>query len=436
MPQYPKGTRVDEDGNPIYPSGTRVDDNGNVMGGESASAEESATSRAASGFWKNANPMTALSALGSAVTTDPRKTGAAMYENQMRPWDRAGVSAQKGDYVQAAMHGVTGMIPLIGPSLDDAYQKTLEGDYAGGLGEYAGMLVPGEALRYAKPAMVKGLRPIAQKTSDAIYERAFKPLTSIVDKPGNEGINATRQLIENGVILSKRGLQKQQGITNRLRAKDRQLVADAEGGGAQVDMGRAASDATDYMMNKSVYGSQLDSAPALDQAVNKIASIEASYPQKIGIRRADNAREATNVVHRKDYGKLSGPAVEAEKAVNNSIVAQEYGSVPGLEDVRKSRASNIVSQKALGRAVRRIGNQNVIGMNDLPLVASLGASAANPSFLPAAAASAAYSVLRRPAVQSGIAIGIDRIPGALDALPYNDAMRLALVAALADKGQK
>ena len=144
---------------------------------QTGTEEKSAVGRFASGAWEYANPVAAVKGIYDAVR-HPIDTAKGAYEAQMQRFDKAGASAEEGDYVRAAAHGLTGLLPIIGPAAGNVYDKALQGDYAGATGSLAGIAAGPAAYKYGKPAVVRGLKaaaPVAQNMATRALVRAVAP---------------------------------------------------------------------------------------------------------------------------------------------------------------------------------------------------------------------------------------------------------------------
>lgn len=160
-------------------------------------------------WWGNANPMPLLRLAKGAIGMIPDmasgrgisgsnqiaiQDGArAAFENQMKPWEEAGKSAQKGDYVQSFFHGLNGLIPGAGPALDRAYGQSLEGNYRAALGGYAGLATPAAVAEAGGPVIRATGRAVGRVARPAVRS-AMKPTVSAIkaaQRPGEGGLAAT-----------------------------------------------------------------------------------------------------------------------------------------------------------------------------------------------------------------------------------------------------
>lgn len=84
------------------------------------------------------NPMTMAQSAGNAIL-HPIDTVQQIGAAQGAVYDKAKASYDKGDYGTAARHFVDYLIPLIGPVLDTAADRTQKGELAAGVGDAVGL---------------------------------------------------------------------------------------------------------------------------------------------------------------------------------------------------------------------------------------------------------------------------------------------------------
>src|SRR6266576_4074829 len=105
----------------------------------------------------------------------------------MKPFDRAGKEWATGSKVDAAIHAANGMVPMMGPWVDDiATQMADTGNYAKGAGRAVGGTLAGEAIGLAGGKLKKAVLPKGAPVEGAFnLDEAAAKIKALTDE--NQG---------------------------------------------------------------------------------------------------------------------------------------------------------------------------------------------------------------------------------------------------------
>lgn len=213
---------------------------GGVPGGDERTLAN-APARYLSGAWKHLNPVEMVKGAYQLVTR-PTDVYGSMKHLSEEQWGKAFDAAQFTDEEKAAYskaspperaamlygkvlrtggHGIAAIVPGVGPAAADAAGKIADGDVAGGMGEFAGMLAaPGLAKIAASPIKTT-LRAASRAGAPAALESAAA--SKIAEMAPKVGPNKTRlankareiapalvrDMADNGAPLTKGGFHEQ-----------------------------------------------------------------------------------------------------------------------------------------------------------------------------------------------------------------------------------
>lgn len=132
------------------------------------------------------NPVTAVKgAIGAVVPeawggTGPINTARNILNAQGEQFSKAADDYQQGHYSEMAGHAVAGVLPIVGPAAANAGEQIAEGDWAGGLGQGAGMLAPFAAskaltARVASKAKAGVPATLERQAANQVADRVLAP---------------------------------------------------------------------------------------------------------------------------------------------------------------------------------------------------------------------------------------------------------------------
>lgn len=381
-------------------------------------------------LWAQINPVTAAQGIGNAVM-HPIDTAHQVLQNQADLAGKSAESFKNGDYVSGMRHALNYVIPLLGPQIDEAGDKTANGKVAAGLGQATGIglnLAAPELAAKAAPVVAK-LAPKVQGAAERMYQSALKP-------PVTAGAEASRELSQTGLAnalpVTEAGAAKLQGLIDDLNKKVAAKIQSKPG--AAISPARVAARADETAQQ---FGNQVNPTRDLKTIENsqqeflKTAGATpgspAVAPQPTGVLNAqgnpvmtqgtpatpavpappmaaDKAqaiKQGTYAQLSKKYGELSSAQVESEKALARGIKEELETVFPEIKGLNAEESKLLNLQPALERAVSRVANHDLLGLG-APVTAGAGAVAAGAPG--AAVGFLLKKVLDDPGMKSKLAI--------------------------------
>jgi hypothetical protein len=205
--------------------------------------EGSAVGRFFSGVGEMLNPVTMVKGIASAVA-HPIDTGKQLLKNQGDTFDKAVEDVRGGRYSEAIGHGVSSLVPIVGPVIGSIGDQAATGDVAGAAGKTVGLLAPA-AVAKAVPRTVttKGLfknaNPQALEAVE-LAQRSGVPIDAGI-ATGNRFVKAVQHVSDRslgGSMVAGKAQQAQaEGLATlgeQLAAKGSALPATAESAGEGV----------------------------------------------------------------------------------------------------------------------------------------------------------------------------------------------------------
>ena len=449
---------------------------------------------AASEWWKQVNPISAVLGLANAASHSI-DTGKALLNAQGALATKSVASFKQGDYVAAARHGIDYLLPVLGPQIDQAGDLAQSGQYAKSAGITAGI-----ATNIAAPELLKGanVRVPVGELPERLYQSALKPSPALA-APKVQGM--IQSGLDNQIPVSAEGVSKLNTLINNLgdqvkaeieargpqpwpgqvpgqkllpappqetilpaSSADRTLTLDspyaeqsvlrrpqqfpatpAKTSGATIDP-RAVAQRADQL--KSRFAAQV--APdadlqAIEQTKNEFLQ---NNPGPIPASAAQDIKSGTyQQLKDRAYGQQSTATVEAQKALARGIKEELEAQFPEIQGLNAQQGQAASLQKALTRAVQRIDNHQMIGLGGT--VAGAGGAAAGAVLGGAGGAAggaAAMAVLKQvidnPNVKSRLAYtlssarkGVTISAAAARIAAYSDQLGNAMPPPNEDSGQ-
>ena len=237
-----------------------------------------------------------------------------------------------------------------------------------------------------------------QATSRALYQSALKP------PPGsNTGAEVTRVVetgLKEGFPVSNAGAKKLSGLLDNLQAK---VAAEIQSNpnapiNPKAVAGRLSS-------TKTRFSNQV--APMEDLAAITATEREflAQHPGTIPAEQAQALKTGTyKQLKSKAYGELKTARVESEKALARGLKEEINQIFPKLKELNAREAEAYNLQPELERAIRRIGNHDILGLSTYGAAAVGGLATGETALAGAGASGLLARILGDPAVKSRIAI--------------------------------
>ena len=203
--------------------------------------EGSAAGRFLSNAGEMLNPVTMAKGIGQAVM-NPIDTTKALYEGQMRQFDKAGEAYSQGRYSEMFGHGAAGLLPAIGPVAAEAGEQIAAGDVAGGMGKGVGLLAPVVGTRPVVNAVRRGVKAVpgvASRVAGKLESGAARRVTDVISPRSTANVSKrlggraeviaptlAKDLAQNGAPLSRSGYHAT--VRGQLAAAEEGLDAAAD----------------------------------------------------------------------------------------------------------------------------------------------------------------------------------------------------------------
>jgi hypothetical protein len=350
----------------------------------------SATSRFLSGAGEMLNPITAIKGIANAVA-HPIDTAGAIVGAHKEQFGKARQAFDEGRLVEAAGHGMAGVLPVIGPAAANVGEQIAQGDVAGGLGAATGLVAGAGLAGPATRAAGKAIRPVAKRAGEALYQSALKPTKAVLKHvrtaPGG-GEDAARQTLiqaglQEGIPVSASGARKVESLVDSLNAEVQQRIAEAGRAGKAVDPTHVEQAIRDVAKD---FTHQINAQPEL-AAIETVRSNfmanpnvakqvqgpagKATVMQDIPVERAQEMKVNTYKGLRGKYGRELGGTIEAEKAGARGLREGIEREVPEVGPLNAREGAMIPLEEAIADAMRRRGNYAMFGLT--PLVGAIPA---------------------------------------------------------------
>lgn len=208
-----------------------------------AQPEGSALGRFAAGVWEMVNPVSLVTGVAQAAR-HPIDTGTAIVGAMGNELGKARDLYREGRYVEAAGHGLAGVLPVVGPAAAETGEQIASGDVAGGLGKMTGLVAP-VAVAPAVKAGMRSVPRVAGPTAKALEGGAAEMVADVASpkvggqvklRMGNQARELTPELLKRGEAgaWTRGGLHAnvQEGLARAEEALD--AAADARNAGKPI----------------------------------------------------------------------------------------------------------------------------------------------------------------------------------------------------------
>lgn len=241
----------------------------------------------------------------------------------------------------------------------------------------------------------------ATKSATRLYQSALKPSTKLDDA---QRASMIATALEDGIPVTKAGLEKTQGVIDEVNNSIASLIQDAADNGAEVSTAAVRNRLDDVFE----FVSQTVNP---DDHIAELAKIERSflstYGDTIPIDVAQKVKQNTYTLLRKAYGEMKSSSVEAQKALARGLKEEIVKQYPEIASLNSKDSALINLEGSLERAVGRIDNQQLIGIGTP--IAGGAAKAVTGSNKLGAIAAILKSVFDNPEVKSKLAIALSRV---------------------------
>ena len=347
----------------------------------------------AKGLWSQINPISGVKG-AAQLTRHPIQSYENDAQTRQEIENAASDSFKKGDYAAGMAHALYGMIPFVGPQLESTGEKFQQGKTAEALGESTGM-----GLSASAPAIGKAIKiPAFPETAERLYQSALKPSTALsTERVGN----MVQTGLNNAIPVSDAGVEKLGSLVDDLNDKIKaQISSDPNRPINRLAVATRLGDTADTFKNQVNPAADLNAVQASgDEFMN-------NQPAMIPAADAQAMKTGTYQQIKKSYGQLSNATVESQKALARGLKEELSNAFPELGGLNAQESQLLGLRPALERAVRRINNQQMIGIGT-PIAAG-AAGALSKSTAVGTAIGILKAVFDDPVLKSKIAIGLNK----------------------------
>jgi len=250
------------------------------------------------------------------------------------------------------------------------------------------------ALKLSQGALTKTLGK-AGTTAENIYQNTLKPSMALQEKFPN----LIQSGLQRGIPITEKGLSGIEQTLTDLRKGVKELTANSSG---TID--------NQAIINYLQRSKQLWKGTSVEtEASQKIDQIAQDFLKQQGetstVAQAQTVKEARQFENRKRYGDIGAIGSEANKDIAYGIRKEIEKQIPEVGKLNQKSIEFQGLNKAITKALQRIGNKNTIGLTDIG-AGILGATATGPM---GALAGVATHIFRDPGVQSRLAIALYKL---------------------------
>lgn len=198
--------------------------------------------------------------------------------------------------------------------------------------------------------------------AETLMQQALKPSIKALKNEGATGVNSGRAIntmLDEGINISKGGVEKLQGHIDALSAS----ITDAiKGSGATVDTHAVAARLQDVI--KGIESSSLhpqERVAAVEKIYNDVLANPA-LARNISVEKANQIKQGIYSMLKKEYGKLSGDSVTADKALAMGLKEEIAGAVPGVAQMSKKESELLNALELAKHRALMTGNKDVGGI--------------------------------------------------------------------------
>lgn len=383
-------------------------------------------------YWDKINPVTQAKDLTDTVL-HPLDAIKHYGESNAKLAESAKESFHKGEYGQAVRHTLSYFlngIPGLGSALDEAGNKAKSGDYNGAIADTAA-LATNIAAAHAAPKIASAAADVAEKagpaTARGLMKSALKP--GVADAPTLADVrNVVNTSLEHGIPATEAGSGKLRGLIADYGKQTKAVIDARTAQGATVDPNAVASrldqintaqvlpekDISTIGKAKEAFLARKGAKPAqppvpsglLDASGNPVMApgTPATPAQPVPLDVAQAEKQGTYQQNAAKYGEMSQAQIEAEKALARGYKEEIESQAPELKLLNDKSGAALNLQPVLERAIRRAGNQDLVGVKDIAEIGA-GGAIAGPA---GAAAGFTTRLLDYPGLKSKLAISINK----------------------------
>lgn len=285
----------------------------------------------------------------------------------------------------------------------DNILNTLKTDPVGVLADVSMIYAPADPTRAITGTAKAAGKALTETLPKWSYKSAVKMGTGKALSVAERNKRAITGL-EEAILPTEGGLSKLEGKIGAIEEAIQTPVTEAAQRGVTVPRQAVAGRLEDTMEKFTQQVNPLDD-------LNAIANVEKGFvetqPSRIPIDVAQKLKKGTYQQLKGKYGKLSGAAIESEKALARGLKEEVYSALeathPELKALGEKEGSLLALKDSIENAVKRIQNQEAIGLG---MPAGAGAGYAMGGSTGAATAGFLAKALELPRVKSALAVAL------------------------------
>lgn len=260
--------------------------------------------------------------------------------------------AKQTQGIESLGHSAAGLLPFIGPFAGQS-GEAIGKDPASGLAELGtNVAIP----KFLAGALSRGTPkiPVAQHAAERLYQSGLKPSLAANTSEGIKSI--VRTGLENKIPVSEVGQAKLSGLIDNLNKSISGEIASNPG--APINKFKVASRLTD---TANEFANQVNPTKDLGEIAKSGNEFLDTQPGNIPASQAQNLKVGTYKQLKGKYGELNNATVEAQKALARGLKEELETKFPEIKNLNAEESRLIGLDTELERAVKRIGNREMLG---------------------------------------------------------------------------
>lgn len=226
------------------------------------------------------------------------------------------------------------------------------------MGEAAKGLAKEGAIQGGAQAAGAGIGKVLSKAGPWLMQSALKPTQTVLSEYGTTPQKIVQTLLDEGINVTKGGLQKLQALF----------------GATNDDIAQAVANAPGQIQKTNVAARVLPTANRTAQQVNPTKDLEAvgnvveefqNHPvysgKTLSVPEAQAMKVGTYRTIGKKYGEISSAEVEAQKALARGLKEEVASEVPEIAALNARDSALMPAMDAVGRRVAVAGNRDPVG---------------------------------------------------------------------------
>lgn len=226
------------------------------------------------------------------------------------------------------------------------------------MGEAVSGLAKEGAIQGGSQAVGAGVGKALAKAAPWLMQSALKPTQAVLKEYGTTPQKLVKTLLDEGVNVTERGLEKLQALFQATNDEISQAVRSASG---SIDKKSVAA-----RVLPTAHRTAQQVNPTKDlESVGKVVSEFMDHPIVKGptltVPEAQSMKVGTYRTVGKKYGEISSAEVESQKALARGLKEEIASEVPGIAALNAKDSALMGAMDAVGRRVAVAGNRDPVG---------------------------------------------------------------------------